>query len=111
MASTSTIKPLPVYPSAPTGDDLTLLREAKAKLDTDVLIQPVEAVPGSPGRVIALRQKPNFICDYAFIPEPKPDSMLAALDWALSDKFDSRATTVVQQLQDIFGKGVEEIVE
>ena len=110
MASTSTIKPLPVYPSAPTGDDLRLFREAKAKLDVDVLIQPVEAVPGSPGRVIALRKRPTFICEYAFVPEPNEKSIEAALDWALSDKFDSRATTVVQQLEDIFGKGVTEIV-
>ena len=110
MASAS-IKPLPIYPSAPTGADLSLLKEAKASLGTPVLVQPVEAVPGSPGRVIALRKRPNFICDYAFIPEPNHDSLVAALDWALSDKFDRRAVTVLKQLQDIFGKEVVEIVE
>lgn len=110
MASPSTIRPLPIYPSAPTGADLSLLKGAKVSLGIPFLIQPVDAVPGSPGRVIALRKRPDFICDYAFVPEPNEKSIEAALDWAFSDKVDKRATTVVQQLEDIFGKGVKEIV-
>lgn len=104
------IHPLPIYPSAPTGDDLRLLREAKERLDVDILIRPSKALPRSPGRVIALRERPDWICDYAFIPEPNVESLTNALKWALSDEYDSRAVSIVSQLREIFGNGVQEIV-
>jgi hypothetical protein len=103
------VVPLPIYPSKPTGDDLAMLKEAKAKVGTDILIQPVRAVHGSPGRVIALREKPHWICDYAFIPNPNPQSMKEALEWALGIKEDGRAITVVRTLREIFGDGVREL--
>lgn len=109
MASPSTIRPLPVYPSAPTGADLSLFREAKDKLGLDYLIQPVDAVVRSPGRIIALRERPNFICDHAFVPNPNPESISAALEWALGDSEDQRATSVLDMLRDIFGRGVQEV--
>lgn len=103
------IRPLPIYPSVPTGDDLALLKEAKAKLDLPFMVKPVKAVPGSPGRIIAFREHPHFICDHAYIPNPNPTSILEALKWATSDIEDARAVTVVKMLQEVFGKGVKEI--
>lgn len=103
------IKPLPIYPSTPTGADLTLLKEAKERLDTPFLVSPVKAVPGSPGRVIALRQRPDFLCDYAYIPDPNPTSVLEALKWALGTHDDPRGVTVVHMLKEIFGDGTFEL--
>jgi len=110
MASPSTTEPriLPIYPSTPTGADLELFRSAKGKMSLDYLIQPVRAVYGSPFRIIALRKRPDFICDHAFVKEPSEKSIQAALEWALSEKEDSRATTVINMLEEIFGEGVRE---
>jgi len=103
------IKPLPIYPSTPTGADLAMFKEAKESLSLPFLIKPVRAVPGSPGRIIALRERPNFICDHAFIPEPNPKSILEALKWATGENHDPRAVSVAQMLSEIFKSEVTEI--
>jgi hypothetical protein len=103
------VLPLPIYPSKPTGDDLAMLKEAKAKVGTGILVQPVRAVQGSPGRILALRERPGWICDYAYLPEPTVDSMKEALEWVLNLKEDSRGITVIRTLKEIFGQGTTEI--
>jgi len=101
---------LPIYPSKPTGADLEAFRSAKGKLSLDYLIQPVRAVSGSPFRIIAIKEHPDFICDYAFVPEPSVESITSAMRWALSDDDDPRAITVLKGLKKIFGEGVKELV-
>jgi hypothetical protein len=100
---------LPIYPSLPTGDELEMFRSAKGELSLDYLIQPVLGVYGSPFRIIALKERPDFICDHALVKNPTIQSIKAAMEWALSDKEDSRAVTVLQTLQNIFGEGVHEV--
>lgn len=107
----STPTPLPTYPRKPTGDDLTLLKQAKALVDTDKLIIPVDAVVGSPGRILALREKPDWICDYAYVQNPTIESVKAALEWILNDTEDGRGMTVIRKLTEIFGPGVKEIAD
>lgn len=102
-------KVLPIYPSVPTGAILTALKDAKDSLDVDYLVQPVKAVPGSPGRILALGKKPHFVCDYALVEKPTKESIRNALEWVLGDHDDPRARTVVQVLEEIFGSGVQEI--
>ena len=111
MASPSTTEAriLPVYPSKPVGADLEAFKAAKASMGIEYLIQPVRAVNGSPFRVIALRERPDFICDYALVKNPTEGSIRSAMEWALSDKVDDRATTVVKMLEEIFGEGVREL--
>lgn len=111
MASLSTTEAriLPVYPSTPTGADLELFRSAKGELSLDYPIRPVRAVYGSPFRIIALRERPDFICDYAFVEKPSKNSIQAALEWALGDHEDSRAVTIVSTLEKIFKGRVKEI--
>ena len=100
---------LPVYPTTPLGADLELFKKAKSKLSFDGLIQPVRAVAGSPFRVVSLRKHPDFLCDYAFVPEPSEKSVTAAMGWALGDTDDPRAITVLKSLRKIFGEGVTEV--
>lgn len=111
MASPSMTKTriLPVYPSVPTGDDLKLFISAKGELSLDYLLQPVRAVNGSPFRIIALRKRPDFICDHAFVEKPTVESVREAMKWALGEEEDLRATTVVNMLEGIFGKPVTEL--
>jgi hypothetical protein len=78
-------------------------------METDIRIQPVDAVPGSPGRVLALRQRPNFICEHAFIEAPDEKNIQAALEWVILGGEDGRGTSVTMMLREIFGEGVKEI--
>ena len=107
--STTNTRILPVYPSTPTGADLGLFRSAKGKMSLDYPIQPVRAVYGSPFRVIALREHPEFLCDYAFVKEPSEKSIQAALEWALGEHDDPRAVTIVSTLEKIFKGKVREV--
>lgn len=111
MASHSTAEAriLPVYPAKPTGADLEAFKAAKASMGIDYLIQPLRAVNGSPFRVIALRERPDFICDYALVKNPTEASVRSAMDWALGDEVDNRATTVLDMLKEIFGEGVKDL--
>lgn len=105
------IRPLPVYPRKPTGSDLELLKKAKALLNTDILIQPVDAVPGSPGRILALRETPAWLCDHALVQNPTVESLKASLEWILYETEDPRGMTVIKKLTEIFGEGVKEITD
>jgi hypothetical protein len=107
--SMSDIHPLPVYPRKPTGADLALFKAAKERLHSELLIQPVDAVPGSPTRIISLREKLPWIADHAYVANPTVDSVEAALKWALGLTEDTRATTVIHMLKESFGEGVKEI--
>ena len=100
---------LPIYPSVPTGDDLELFRSAKGELSLDYLIQPVRAFYGSPFRVIALKEAPKFICDYALVAKPSVNSIREAMKWALGEHDDARAVTVLDTFKKIFGEGVVEV--
>ena len=103
------VTPLPVFPTVPTGDTLTALKTAKSQLNTRVLIQPVKAVPGSPGRILAIGSKPNFLCDYAYVAEPTVESLTAALSWCLGLKEDARGVTIGRMLSEIMGGEVREV--
>jgi len=101
--------PLPVWPRKPTGSDLQIIKEAKTKLNTSVLIQPVDAVPGSPGIILALRERPNFICDHAFVQNVTLESVVSALKHCLGLTYDSRGTTVTMMLKEVFGEELKDI--
>ena len=103
------VLPLPIYPAKPTGAQLEMFKQAKAMIKTDILVQPVRAVHGSPGRVIAMGERPHWICDYAYIANPNVDSIKEAMEWALEMKEDPRGVTVLRTLKEIFGEGTTEI--
>lgn len=103
------IRPIAIYPSAPTGADLTALKKAKALIDTDILIKPVRAVPGSPGPLLALREKPEFVCDYALVEEVTPEQIKPALEWVLGLNNNYRGYSAIVMLREVFGPDVEEI--
>lgn len=105
------LRPLPTYPRKPTGDDLALLKQAKAMMDTDILIQPSDAVPGSPGRILALRETPPWLCDHALVKNPTTESLKAALEWIIYETEDQRGTTIEKTLTEIFGGPVKEITQ
>lgn len=106
------VKQLFIYPWPVTPDDLALLKAAKAELDLDVLVKPVEARIGCEGRILALREDPPWITweGHALVRDPSnPVSMKAALEWAATKKHDPRAATMLGQLRSILGGEVKEI--
>lgn len=103
------ITPLPVFPRKPQGDVLELLKQAKAKLSTTLLISPENAVPGSPGRVLAIGEKPTFMCDYAYVASPTVESLTQALSWCLGLVEDARGVTIGRMLSEIMGGEVREL--
>ena len=106
----SELLPLPIW-GAPQPGDMEALRRAKAALGAPFLIAPCVAVPGSPTRVLALREPPPFVTDYALVADPANDAaMLAAMRWALDDDvYDKRATSVLDMLREQFGPDVQEV--
>lgn len=101
--------PLPIYPYPVSKEDMDAIKAAKAAMNVDFKVLPRPAVPGSPGRVLALREKPNWFTSYAPVGHPeRPESMKAALEWVLSDKDDPRGVTDVQWLNELM-PGVREV--
>lgn len=106
----SDVIPIAIWPNKPVGKDLEMLKEAKASIKTDIKMIPVDAVPGSPGRILALRESPPFLCDHALVRNPSIESLTAALSYCLGLNDDPRATTVLKVLKEVFGEGTREIV-
>lgn len=107
----SDVIPLPVYPRKPTGENLELIKIAKQSLSVNFKIQVCDAVPGSPGRVLAIGSKPNFLCEYAYVANPTVESLTQALAWCLHLKEDVRGVTIARMLSEIMGGEVKEIAE
>lgn len=107
----SDLIPIPVYPRKPSGPDLELLKQAKASLKSSILIQPVDAVPGSPGRILALREPLPWLADHALVKNPTLESVTAALSYCMGLNDDPRATTVIKVLREAFGEETEEVYE
>lgn len=104
-----TLLPLPIFPYPVSKEDMDAIKAAKASMNVDFKVLPRPAVPGSPGRVLALREKPSWFTAYAPVAHPeRPESMKAALEWVLSDKDDPRGVTDVQWLQELM-PGAREI--
>lgn len=107
---THDIRPLAVYPFPVSDYDRACIRTAKLSLDLPFLVTIVEAVPGSPTRVLALRERPPFLVDHALVKDPNSaPMMMPAMRWALDpENFDLRATYLIEQLNVVF-PGIHEI--
>jgi hypothetical protein len=103
------VLPLPVYPTKPEGELLEMLKQAKAAINIKTLIQPAKAVQGSPGRILAIGEKPDWICEYAYIEEPNVKSLKEAMEWILGITEDPRGVTLIKVMREIFGPGVKDV--
>ena len=105
--------PVPIHPWPPTPADLELLKAVKATLDLPYKIVPVEALPGSPGRVLAFREDTPLLVDSAVVTDPGNTAALqTALSWVLDPTaVDARASLVIDKLRGVFGPDVEEVLD
>ena len=102
------IVPLPVHPWPLTPERDAILRAAKAALELDFLIRPVEAVLGSPGRILSFDGEPPFYCTYAPIrPENANNvtSVAAAMKHCLLGDPESEPFGHEAWMKSIFGEG------
>lgn len=79
--------PLRIWPHDITEEQLDMILEAKATLDTDVQVIPSPAAPGGPGRVLAFGEIPPFFCESVIIGAANVDrveSIRAALKHLLT---------------------------
>ncbi len=104
------IRPLALYPYPVAEADGKLIRAAKASLQLDFQVQPSPAVPGGPVRVLALRDRPPWLCDAAIVMDPsKPGALESALQWVLTDRPVEEGYSVLTYLKSIFGPEVKEV--
>lgn len=87
--------PIPVHPWPMSLERLELLKAAKASLNSEIKIIPVESAPGSPGRVLCFGEMPpDYPADGLAPIAPqnvdKVDSIAAALAFWLNPWSDSR---------------------
>jgi len=103
-------KPLYIHPWPISESDMNAIREAKAALDLPFKVIPRPLDVKVWGRVLALREAPSALTDYALVSDPdSPERLQAALSWVLSTRVDPRATTVLKTLQSIMGGDVREV--
>lgn len=106
----SAIVPWPIFSGDLTSDDWDRIKAAKAASGVNFQVRPVVAVPGSPGRVLAIGRVPGFIAEYARVESTSSPGFQAAVNWTLDASIqDPRATTLAQQLSAIFGAEVREL--
>jgi hypothetical protein len=92
-----------IHPFPLSDADRELIVVAKKKLNLNFLVIPRAAFARdldgynkvvTKGRVLCLREHSPMFVDHAFVADPTNETaLLAGLEWALTDKFDSRAST------------------
>lgn len=103
--------PLAIWTVGDKDSELPYIKQAKAELDTDVKLIPVLAQPGA-RKVLAIAERPSFICDHALIRDVKNiEGLKAALHWYITGEPDSRVTTIQKWLSMIMGGEVREITD
>lgn len=90
-------------------EDWAAIKQAKDELDLPFLVKPVQAVPGSPGRVLALGVLPGWVCDYYPVWKAQSPAIKDAIRWVLTGNDDPKAVTMEKALQNILGPDVKEV--
>lgn len=91
------------------GSDWARIRGKVKRLNLGYDLQYARAVAGGPGRVLAIGSAPDFICDYALVPNTGAASMGEAILFALGENDDPRAVTVPEMLSIVLKAPVKEI--
>ena len=106
---TTDVKLLHIFTKGDRDTQLPLIKEAKRQLNIDAMVKPAVATPGF-DRVLALGERPDFICDHALVRDVNNvESLKAALHWCITGEPDSRVTTMEKHLSLIMGVKVERV--
>ncbi|WP_159599514.1 hypothetical protein [Agromyces humi] len=110
--------PLPIFGELVDGD-MDLIRAAKQALDVPFLVSPRPANPELRGnlRVLAIRNRPTYLCENVLVPDPHDATALrSALAWTLrvTDTHHLALTVdemVLPLLRGALGPGVRELID
>lgn len=98
----------------PTGPEMDKLKAAKQATGVTFPVLPRRAFPGCGGRVLAIGDKPHWLADYALVDSYDDPRLMKALKWVLlGDEVLGEIpgpVRIIDQLRDVFGPGVKEIV-
>jgi hypothetical protein len=116
VKKTNEVQPLLIWTDErPTPSDIEKLKRAKQSLGIAVSVIPRKAFVGCNGRVLAVGQKPDWICDYAYIDSFDDPALTKKLKWIiLGDEGTGQIPGPVRtldMLRAILGEGVTEITE
>jgi hypothetical protein len=81
------VVPLPIWPHDITQEQHEMIRRAKLEVAPSFQVMPAPAVPGSPGRVLALGAVPPFFCESVLVAPQNTNtysSILAAVRYWLT---------------------------
>lgn len=110
-------KALPIYPMPMVDGLREALIKAKTELGLDYLVVPVPAFSRefqvwrrvSDERVLCIGEEPPGLCDHALIRDINNHaSVVAALEWVLTKKKDTRAKLIDKQMSELM-PGIKEI--
>lgn len=103
--------PLAIYPYPLPPEIADITKRAFMSLDLPFAVQPVRAVPGEPGRILALGSLPPFVCDCAPVTDPTNfESVRNAIRWVLTaPEGDDNGWMVLDCLKVIFGPETREL--
>ena len=102
--------PLPILMEGglPSGEALERLKRAKQATGYDELVLPCVAVPGSPGPILAVGMEPDWVVEYALLPNLDDEARItAALTAVLINRDDPRLGTAEQLLTKWMGVEVK----
>ncbi len=71
--------PLPIWPHDITAEQHELIRRAKIEVGVPFQVMPCPAVPGSPGRVLAIGAMPPFLCESILVAPQNTNSYSSIL--------------------------------
>jgi hypothetical protein len=94
---------LPIlWAEPPTTDDWARLRAAKEALGYADMVKPARALQGSPGRILAVGVRPDWLCEYNYTPSTEDAGLADVLGWCLGLREDPWAPTYEDMLSDWF---------
>lgn len=101
-------EPLYFWPESAWHKYSEAIREAKSRIKTNRRLVPRLAFPGC-GKVLALEERPDFVCEYGLVMTTDPDRIQIALECYLGLRNDPRWVTLEKSLSAMLGTTVREV--
>jgi hypothetical protein len=80
------MKILPIlWGSPPTPADWKRLSAAREAIGYEEQVKPAVALPGSPGRILAVASHPTWLCPYLYVSSTEDELLNRVLLWCLDE--------------------------
>lgn len=103
------VVPLCLYPWKTLCADLSPLKIAFESLHLPMRVKPSRALPASPGTILAVGSKPDFLCRYIYVASVDSPGLAEAIRIVLLNLDNEWIYDELDMLNDIMGGGVVEL--